>query len=53
MAKCAKNINETEFIKYSKIAVDKFCDAGRLSVAAELYSECGEFFEDNNYLKAE
>ena len=52
-AHCIKNINTNKFLQYSRIAIDKFCVAARISQAASLAKECAEKLEeDNDYEEA-
>lgn len=48
-AHCIKNINTNKFLQYSRIAIDKFCVAARISQAASLAKECAEKLEEDNY----
>lgn len=52
-AHCIKPHHTNKFLEFSKIAIDKFCVAARISQAASLAKEVAEKLEeDNDYEEA-
>ena len=53
MANCVKNTSSTQFLKFAKIAIDKYSLSARLGQAATLAKQCGEMLqEDHDYEEA-
>jgi len=53
MANCVKNTSTNQFLKFSKIAIDKYSLSARIGQAANLAKQCGEILqEDHDYEEA-
>lgn len=52
-ANCMKNVSQTKYLEYARIAIDKLCLSTRIGQAAAMAKGCGEALEqDHDYEEA-